>query len=662
MLIGTASSSIPAPPIYAASSMPHAPPAPERGEPKGIPLGGAVSLEWTLPLLMTALLAAGLAATLAFTYVTLRSRAETIVRNRLSSAVTQVAGGAAASLAQRAGAMRAVAAEDAVARVLRAGATPREEELRAARAALAGLVLERDTDPVELWDADRRVVAFAGAGPAAGPRVAPADAAWAAGPADSVRIGPLHAAGERVRFWLLAPVLAGGERLGFVARPLHVGSPPGAMQMLRDFIGEDFTLYTRNADGSFWASAPGRPAARPVRRDSTGRGVTYVRPGVGRLIAAEAPVAGTPWTMVLESPESWIVQRPRTTLRQLALVSLVVVALGTALAWMAGRRLARPLSALTAAAEGVARGRYDTPVAGRGRDEVGRLAASFDAMARQVDAARRELEGRVADAQRARAEAEHARAEAELASRAKSDFLAVMSHELRTPLNAIGGYTQLLEMGLHGPVTEAQQQALGRIQASQAHLLALIDDLLSFARIDAGQVQYAMADVPLDEALAELETLLAPQMAAVGLRFHLTPCGPGVAVRADRDKLRQVLLNLLANSLKYTPAGGAVRVECQADERQVRVHVRDTGTGIRAERLSYIFEPFVQGERALNRPDEGVGLGLAISRELARGMGGELAVESEVGRGSTFTVTLRRASAEAPVPDAKEPESAASRI
>ncbi|HEX2076623.1 MAG TPA: HAMP domain-containing sensor histidine kinase [Longimicrobium sp.] len=645
--------------------MPQAAPATERREPKGIPLGGAVSLEWKLPLLMTALLAAGLAAMLAFTYVTLRSRAETIVRNRLSSAVAQVAGGAAASMAQRAQAMHAVAADSAVARVLRAhgaGESVRDAELRTARAALQGLLLERDTDPVELWDADRRVVAFTGAGPAVGPRIAPADAAWAAGPADSVRIGPLHAAGERVRFWLLAPVLDGGRRLGFVARPLHVGSPPGALQMLRDFVGEEFTLYTRNADGSFWASAPGRAAARPARRDSTARGVTYVRPGVGRLIAAEAPVAGTPWVMVLESPESWIVQRPRTTIRQMALVSLVIVALGTALAWTAGRRLARPLSALTAAAEGVARGRYDTPVAGRGRDEVGRLAASFDAMARQVDAARRELEGRVADAQRARAEAEHARAEAELASRAKSDFLAVMSHELRTPLNAIGGYTQLLEMGLHGPVTEAQKQALERIQASQAHLLALIDDLLSFARIDAGQVQYALADVPLDETLAELEALIAPQVAAVGLRFQLVPCGPGVAARADRDKLRQLLLNLLANALKYTPAGGSVRVECEVDERQVRVHVRDTGTGIRAERLPYIFEPFVQGERALNRPDEGVGLGLAISRELARGMGGELTVESRVGHGSTFTVTLPRAGAESAVPDAQEPASAASRI
>ncbi|HEX6908857.1 MAG TPA: ATP-binding protein, partial [Longimicrobium sp.] len=404
----------------------------------------------------------------------------------------------------------------------------------------------------------------------------------------------------------------------------------------------------------------------PQRRDSTARGLTYVRPGVGRVAAAEAPVPGTPWRMVLESPESWIVQRPRATLRPLAWMSLLVIAAGAGLAWLAGRRLARPLSTLSAAAEGVARGSYDTPVTGAGRDEVGRLAASFDSMARQVESARRELERRVADAQRARgdaeqarADAELARADAELASRAKSDFLAVMSHELRTPLNAIGGYAELLEMGIHGPVTDAQKDALARIIRSQGHLLTLINDVLSFARIEAGEVQYAMADVPLRETLAELEALVEPQVRASRLAFRSLPCDPALVARADADKVRQVLLNLLANAIKYTPEGGSVTLACDADERRVRVRVRDTGTGIRPERLPYIFDPFVQGERALNRPDEGVGLGLAISSDLARGMGGELQVESEPGRGSTFTLVLQRAAPRIPAVHISGPAGAA---
>ena len=136
-------------------------------------------------------------------------------------------------------------------------------------------------------------------------------------------------------------------------------------------------------------------------------------------------------------------------------------------------------------------------------------------------------------------------------------------------------------------------------------------------------------------------------MRGAGLAFVHRPCGPDAAARADRDRVRQVLLNLLGNAVKYTPPGGTVAMECEADELLVRIHVRDTGTGIRPERLPFIFEPFVQGERALNRPDEGVGLGLAISRDLARGMGGELRAASEVGKGSTFTLLLPRAGAPA---------------
>ncbi|MDQ3949755.1 MAG: HAMP domain-containing histidine kinase, partial [Gemmatimonadota bacterium] len=236
-----------------------------------------------------------------------------------------------------------------------------------------------------------------------------------------------------------------------------------------------------------------------------------------------------------------------------------------------------------------------------------------------------------------------ARAEAERASRAKSDFLAVMSHELRTPLNAIGGYAQLLEMGVHGPVNDAQRDALVRLGRSQANLLRLINDVLNFAKLDAGQVRYAVADVMLDETLASLDPLVAPQVSAKGLTFTWQPCGDlPLTVRADPDKLQQVVLNVVTNAIKFTPAGGSIAIECDATDDDVHVRVRDTGVGIPAERLPFIFEPFVQGDRALNRPHEGVGLGLAISRDLARGMGGDLTVESVVGGGSVFTISLPR--------------------
>ena len=237
-----------------------------------------------------------------------------------------------------------------------------------------------------------------------------------------------------------------------------------------------------------------------------------------------------------------------------------------------------------------------------------------------------------------------ARAEAEAANRAKFEFLTTMSHELRTPLNAIAGYVELLELGIRGPVTEAQRQDLERIRRSQKHLLGLINDVLNFARIETGHVHFAFADVELGEALAEAEALISPQLAARGLSYEYRRNGAPVVARADPEKLRQIVLNLLSNAVKFTAAGGRVTLECEAlDERTVAVRVHDTGMGIPADKLSTIFEPFVQVNAGYTRTSEGTGLGLSISRDLARAMGGELTAESDEGRGSVFTLTLPRA-------------------
>jgi PAS domain S-box-containing protein len=266
------------------------------------------------------------------------------------------------------------------------------------------------------------------------------------------------------------------------------------------------------------------------------------------------------------------------------------------------------------------------------RDETGEL-VGFAKVTRDLTERRA--------AERRALENERMLAQARAINETRTGFLAAMSHELRTPLNAIGGYAELMAMGVGGPLSAQHREYLERIQGSQQHLLGIINDLLNYSRIEAGQVSYDVAPVPVHGVVDGVIAMVEPQAQAKGLTLAHGPCSEEAVALADRLKVEQIVLNLLSNAVKFTPEGGRVTVECTRGPERVSIVVGDTGPGIPLEMQESIFDPFVQVGRTLTSNTEGTGLGLAISRDLARAMDGDVTVESMPGSGASFTLSLK---------------------
>jgi signal transduction histidine kinase len=234
-----------------------------------------------------------------------------------------------------------------------------------------------------------------------------------------------------------------------------------------------------------------------------------------------------------------------------------------------------------------------------------------------------------------------AKVKLEAADRQKNDFVASMSHELRTPLNSVLGFTQLLKMGAAGPLLDRQLRYVSNVESSGRHLLALINDVLDLAKIEAGRLDVASEPIGLGEIVSSAAGQLDAFAAERSVLLDVPEDGAVIAI-GDELRLKQVVFNLLSNAIKFTPAGGCVSARVRVASDDALIEVSDTGVGIPPDKLDVIFERFTQIDSSITRPEQGTGLGLPLSRQLVELMGGQLMVASEVGKGSVFTVVLPR--------------------
>jgi signal transduction histidine kinase len=348
------------------------------------------------------------------------------------------------------------------------------------------------------------------------------------------------------------------------------------------------------------------------------------------VLSAWATVEPTGWKVFVEEPASAAFAPLKGKIWRTALLLAAFVGAAIMFSVLLARRLVRPIKRMQVAAEAIGSGAYAERVGLRRRDELGALAEALNRMAESLQGLISGLELKVAERTR----------EVEVASQHKSDFLANMSHEVRTPLNAIVGFSQVLREKLFGDLNQKQEEYLDDILSSANHLLSLINDILDLSKVEAGQVELEVQAFSLREALERGIVMVRERATRNGVQLQLE-LDPSVdLVEGDERRIRQVIFNLLSNAVKFTPQGGRIDVSSLRRDGEIRVAVTDTGPGITSEDQARIFEEFQQARSQDGERPEGTGLGLALSKRLIELHGGRIWLESEPGKGSTFTFTL----------------------
>lgn len=657
-----------------------------------------LSLEAKLPLMIMGLLILLLLASSLLAYHEMRDLALQSHTARLVTASRQLSEVVDGAIQRRMEQLYRAAESPAVQAALRAASGGGDATSLYAEAALEALGT-LDASPEELTRAlfvgdERRVVLSLGSFPES----------WSPAREDSayytIRNPPVSGGYSEIfsvagtpLIWAVVPVELNGERLGEIAVLRTVRQ--GEDSPMRQLISSGSTFYFASPRSGNWTTLEGDDFPGPADIPP-GIPVVYDHLDGAPYLGFGTPVESGAFMVIAEYPMSVVYGRANEFARTMAVASFFLVLVGIFGAWMVSRGITHPLRSLVRASEDLARGDYSRRVASDREDELGELAQTFNFMADQVESAHGELQDRYVEArgmsemiESANRQLTHAvvlakrsRYEAESANRAKSDFVAMMSHELRTPINAIIGYADLLQLEIPGTLTRDQRMHLERIRLNGQHLVTLVGDVLDLSRVEAGKLNVSRSDRRVRDVIEQALAIVSPEAEKKNLQL-LPPIGKLEAwYVGDEERTRQILINLLSNAVKFTDPGGVIEVSAscldegpagepaakpagdpaekpaaepnatieadlsagaaaQEERRWVSVSVRDTGMGIAPDQLESIFEPFIQSEAQAFKP--GVGLGLTISRRLARLMGGELTVASETGKGSTFTLLLPHA-------------------
>lgn len=623
------------------------------------------SLERRLPLMISGLLAVTIAAFGIIAFSEVRQTSIAAATGQLRTVIAQAAENSTRGVVTRLEVLNRLAADRTIAKAL--SESDSESADSVARALLRSRIIPTDTLTLVAQllvdnSSNRRVLYGDEPSPT---EAAALDSTMAnARLRDSTAISPFFESRAGIHYWIAAPVRQGASTIGYFAEHRRVRANGSVEKQLKALTGQDFSVYFTSGTGELWTTASGVPM-KP-RFDVRAQTDSFrVQSTDGEwLMGVKTTIRSTPWIIIFTTTQSAVNQRSVMFLRFMLLIAAVLLAIGVVGARWVSRKVTRPLLSLTLAAKDIAQGDYGRRQRVRSNDEIGQLSRAFNRMAERIGRSHEQLQSRILESEaltrevqqrnselqvaqhlatEARLVSDRARADAQRANAAKSEFLAMMSHELRTPLSAIAGYAEILQLGIRGELNAAQRADIARIQSNQVHLLRIINDILDLTQVESGQMAIAMRPVAARDVLDDVEPIVLPLIADRAIEYRVeTDCLDAVAM-AERERLTQVLVNLVANAVRFTESGGVITVAVDASDDAVCIHVSDSGIGIPPDKQEQVFQPFVQADSGPSRRAQGTGLGLAISRRLVEAMGGTLTLTSELGLGSTFTVTLSNA-------------------